>query len=450
MTHPLIQQAFDLFEKRGVSGTQHVVFAKNAAGILPELLQKLGVQPSKLLVLHDPITFDVAAKRILESFERAAWPAASFCCEGADKEPPACTETYVDTVIDALRDVAFDRVLAVGSGTVTDIGKLVAQSRGLDMISFATAPSMNGYTSKIAAILKDGVKQTVPSVAPQICIADPVILANSPREMVGAGAGDAYSRFVAKSDWKLSHLLHSATYDPQLAELLSDASALLRTVPHEMANEPQRAITNLAVVLYVTGLAQQAALPGTQASGGEHLVSHYLDMLAGHPDFSHTSDLHGRQVAVGTIFTAHLYEALDDIDFHSLNVDSLVASHPTPDELSEHLRQHFLGLAEPVLQRALANYPTRQELRARLPAYQKSNVDLRADVMSPWVDAATLTAELQACGAPTTFAEIGVPPQLRANTITNCQHVRNRFTCLHLASELYPSDKVMIEIAEQM
>lgn len=450
MTHILIQQAFELFEKRGVSGTQHVVLSEHAAANFAELIRTLDVQPQKLLVLHDPITFEVAAREIITSLERAGWSTLDYCCDTPNGTPPACTDSYVAGVIADLRDVSFDRVLAVGSGTITDVGKLVAQSRGIDMISFATAPSMNGYTSKIAAILKDGVKQTVPCIAPQICIADPAILAAAPQTMIGAGAGDAYSRFVAKSDWKLSHLLHDATYDPLLAQLLTEASTLLRTVPGEIVSDPQEAITNLSVVLYVTGLAQQAALPGTQASGGEHLVSHYLDMLAGHPDFSHTSDLHGRQVAVGTIITAHLYEALGSVDLHALPIDDLVASHRTPDELSKHLQQHFRGLAKPVIKRALANYPTRPELRARLREYQFSDLDLQSDVMNPWLDADMLTAELRACGAPTTFAEIGVSSRLRADTVTHCRHVRDRFTCLHLASELYPNNDALLEIAEKM
>jgi glycerol-1-phosphate dehydrogenase [NAD(P)+] len=44
------------------------------------------------------------------------------------------------------------------------------------------------------------------------------------------------------------------------------------------------------------------------ASGGEHLLSHTLDMMAARDGVSH--DLHGRQVGVGTVFSAALYERL--------------------------------------------------------------------------------------------------------------------------------------------
>ena len=41
------------------------------------------------------------------------------------------------------------------------------------------------------------------------------------------------------------------------------------------------------------------------ASGGEHLLSHTLDMMAEVRGESH--DLHGRQVGIGTVLSAALY-----------------------------------------------------------------------------------------------------------------------------------------------
>jgi glycerol-1-phosphate dehydrogenase [NAD(P)+] len=44
-------------------------------------------------------------------------------------------------------DPGVDAVVAVGSGTINDICKMVALGRGCPEVVFATAPSMNGYTS---------------------------------------------------------------------------------------------------------------------------------------------------------------------------------------------------------------------------------------------------------------------------------------------------------------
>ena len=48
---------------------------------------------------------------------------------------------------------------------------------------------------------------------------------------------------------------------------------------------------------------QGSSLP---ASGGEHLVSHTLDMMSHVDGVPH--DLHGRQVGVSTILVAAMYE----------------------------------------------------------------------------------------------------------------------------------------------
>jgi len=57
----------------------------------------------------------------------------------------------------------------------------------------------------------------------------------------------------------------------------------------------------------------------TPASGGEHLISHSLDMMSALDGVSH--DLHGRQVGVGTILAGELYRRV-------LAVESPVLSEP--------------------------------------------------------------------------------------------------------------------------
>ena len=58
------------------------------------------------------------------------------------------------------------RLLAVGSGVVTDIVRYAAHLEDLDFISVPTAASMDGYASTVAALQIDGVKVTYSARAP--------------------------------------------------------------------------------------------------------------------------------------------------------------------------------------------------------------------------------------------------------------------------------------------
>jgi glycerol-1-phosphate dehydrogenase [NAD(P)+] len=448
--HPLLRKAFDLLDERDVSGTQRVVISASVEDEISDHMRENGLSPTSILVLFDDHTRDAIGERTLHTLKHAGWDLQPYQVATRKEPPPACTDRTMKKITDDLRDRSFDQVLTVGSGTITDMGKLIAAQREMPVISVATAASMNGYTSKISAILKDGVKQTVPSVAPKLCFADPRVLADAPPRMTGSGAGDAYSRFVASADWKLSHLLHDTVYDARLAELLGEAAQTLRTVPAEIGENRTEAVTELAVVLYVTGLAQQAALPNTQASGGEHLVSHYLDMIGGHEDFDHKPDLHGRQVAVGTVYASHVYEAAAGIDLSDLPVSELCSRHLSREDLRARLDHHFRGLSAAVVPRAMANYPNADEYRERLKQYPSKMESLRSSVMEPWLDAHAIAAELQACGAPTTFSEIGVSEELALDTIRYCRHVRNRYTILHLASELGVHPGTTSQVATDM
>lgn len=62
-------------------------------------------------------------------------------------------------------------------------------------------------------------------------------------------------------------------------------------------------------------------------SGGEHLISHYIDMT--HHAFGTPNDLHGCQVGVATLATAFLYEKLLAIDPQTIDMNDLVAHRPS-------------------------------------------------------------------------------------------------------------------------
>jgi glycerol-1-phosphate dehydrogenase [NAD(P)+] len=187
-------------------------------------------------------------------------------------------------------------VVAVGSGTLTDIVRYAAHSAGCDFISVPTAASMDGYASGVAALERDGVKLTVPARAPAAIFADPRIAAAAPVELTRAGIGDVLAKATARVDWLAAHLLYGEDWralEP-LPEL--DIDALL-------AGDID-AVAGLLRALIESGLAMAAVGSSRPASGCEHHASHLWDLLAARG--ARPRALHGLQVGYATGFAMRL------------------------------------------------------------------------------------------------------------------------------------------------
>jgi len=187
-------------------------------------------------------------------------------------------------------------LVAVGSGTLTDVVRYAAHSAGCDFVSVPTAASMDGYASSVAAMERDGVKLTLQARAPAAIFADPRIAAAAPTELTRAGIGDLLAKSIARADWLAAHLLYGEDWralEP-LPEL--DVAALLAG-DVDAAAELLRGLIDSGLVM--------AAVGGSRpASGCEHHASHFWDLLAGRG--LRPRALHGLQVGYATGFAMRL------------------------------------------------------------------------------------------------------------------------------------------------
>ncbi|MBC7122092.1 MAG: iron-containing alcohol dehydrogenase, partial [Pseudothermotoga sp.] len=133
------------------------------------------------------------------------------------------TMENVEKVMSQLRS---DLIVSVGSGSLTDIAKYAAHLAGKSFSCFPTAPSVDGYTSSVAAILIKNEKTTVQAVVPQKVVVDMNVVSEAPLDLLRAGVGDIAAKVTARLDWMLSNLL---TEEPicefaweELRDLLND------------------------------------------------------------------------------------------------------------------------------------------------------------------------------------------------------------------------------------
>jgi glycerol-1-phosphate dehydrogenase [NAD(P)+] len=187
-------------------------------------------------------------------------------------------------------------LVAVGSGTLTDIVRYAAQLAGCEFFSVPTAASMDGYASGVAAMERAGVKLTLPARAPAGIFADPRIAARAPVELTRAGIGDLLGKATARVDWLATHLLYGEDWR-QLPPLPSlDIEALL-------AGDVE-AVADLLRGLIASGIVMAEVGSSRPASGCEHHTSHLWDLLAGRG--LRPRALHGLQVGYATGFAMRL------------------------------------------------------------------------------------------------------------------------------------------------
>ncbi len=203
-------------------------------------------------------------------------------------------------------------IIAVGAGTINDLGKYAANAHGLDYWAVPTAPSMNGYTSSIAAVKIRGVKRTLPARPPRAVYAHPRVVREAPLRLRQSGFCDILAKSVSDTDWQTESMLFSGSYCPLPSAVATGSESAYLPFPEKIRDGDEDAVTGLFDGLLLSGVAMTLAGSSAPASGGEHLVSHVLDMREGLT--GRKPELHGLQVAAGVILSAVCYRKLAELD----------------------------------------------------------------------------------------------------------------------------------------
>ena len=371
----------------------------------------------RLAVVSDRNTHAALAGRI----ERALAACATVKPVSFDASPHADVATT-----ELLREVCrgVDALVAVGSGTINDLCKYAAALDRKPYIVFATAPSMNGYTSASAAITVDGHKQSLPAAAPRGVFIDLEVLAGAPARMIRAGLGDSLCRSTAQADWLLSHRLLGTPYRSAPFALLAADEAMLFDAPDALFGGNIEAMLALARTLVLSGLGMTLAGGSYPASQGEHLISHYLDMFSPPERGVY---LHGEQVGVATLTMARLQQAMLGAAAPRLR--------PTSVDRQELVRR-FGDEIGPSCWDAFIKKPVGAAAVAALDERVAASWDaIRSELAAVTVPAARIARVLERAGCPATPAAIGVTPEFYARAVRNARFLRDRYTFLDLADD---------------
>jgi glycerol-1-phosphate dehydrogenase [NAD(P)+] len=195
--------------------------------------------------------------------------------------------------------------------------KLAAHRAGIPYVCVATAPSMDGYLSANAGLIRDNVKTSNYNLRPAVAvIADAALLATAPFDMIRSGVGDAIGKFSANADWMLSHLVFGDHYCLRSWKMIEKEISAL--VAMDDAPDSPAFADRLIRTLLITGIVMQMLGHSQPASGSEHHFSHSIE-IAGYAESGHAPSSHGLQVALGSAYSMELYrrffEEAETLDF---------------------------------------------------------------------------------------------------------------------------------------
>ena len=320
-----------------------------------------------------------------------------------------------------------EALIAVGSGTINDLCKYATYLDGRRYSVFATAPSMNGYTSSTASITLDsGLKTTQNAHAAKGVFIDIEVSSQAPQYLIGAGLGDSLCRPTAQVDWYFSHVLLGTRYAtaPYLLQEADEAEALRRTADmgrgeHDSIGYLQRLLTLGGLGIAVVGMSH----PGSM---GEHQISHWIDSFAGG---RHPGTVHGQQVGVASITMARLQDWLLSRE------EAPRIRGWQPDEAAIRAR-YPAAAVEDCLKASRAKAMDADKAAAFNHHLAEIWPQLRQTLRAMMLPPEEMAAHLRAAGGGATYDEIGLERGLYIDALRHCREMRDRYSLLDLADDM--------------
>lgn len=289
---------------------------ENALERLPEICSKLGLE--RLYVFSGPTDTREIAETVIKILANSEY------ITPYQKIPVpiyAATEQNAIYVAQLLKRQKARGAVAVGGGVPIDVVKAGSHRMKIPYITIPTSPSNDSPASPTAS-LRRGTKYFYSTrVDPPIAVVEDLsILVNAPIESFRNGAGEVISKYSSVRDFEIARSFSRRFREKYPESLVRDferrmieaTDGLSKKIDEmidmnvnlqdrnseyvkEFVSKIVEGINTSGIIMCLMGNTQMA-------SGGEHLISHSIDMLQEYPG------PHGQQCGMGTILTSYILE----------------------------------------------------------------------------------------------------------------------------------------------
>lgn len=330
-----------------------------------------------------------------------------------------------------------DLIIGIGSGVIQDLCKYVSFIMKLPYFIIATAPSMDGYASKGAALIIGNMKVTYDAHVPTVIIGDTDILKDAPLDMIKSGYGDIIGKYSCLNDWKLSCLINGEYFCDFVYNLTHEMAERISRMGKALLRREPETIEQLTEALIITGIAMAYVGNSRPASGSEHHMSHFFEVtgIMNNEEYF----MHGIDVAYSAVYTQGLREQI-------LALDKPRQQLFDEAEWRQKITEIYGSVAEGVikLQNSVGSYKT-----SRFDTYAKKWEDIR-EVLREAPSKDTMVGLLENIGLDIADFEKTYSAEKIQNAIWFAKDLKDRYTILRLYYDLfYKSDDRGLEKANR-
>ncbi len=382
----------------------------------------------RLVIVADDNTYNAIGDRVERALQKnSIKPHTLVLHENGD--PIIASARSVLDVLIALES-GTEIVVAVGSGTITDIVRFISHRTRLPFISIPSAASVDAYSSITTSIMVEGVKRSLKAKQPKAIFASIDTLSKAPQTMAAAGFGDMLAKYTAIADWKLAHLLVGEPCDDCIVQSIKAALQQCIDNVKGLGIHSAQDIQSLMEGLFVSGICMAMAKNSRPAAGSEHSLAHFWEMT--HQKRDKPLALHGTRTGVATGVIAGIYEQLRNLSYQEVESRVQVATLP---QISKEVAgiQDVYGESGPEI---------RDNGFSFLEMSQTDFQQLKKNILINWDEIVAIASEvpsrerivslLHQAKSVSDPLEIGITEEQVSQALRWSSYLRDRFTVLEL------------------
>ncbi len=190
--------------------------------------------------------------------------------------------------------------------------------------------------------------------------------------------------------------------------------------------------------LVLSGIAMSYTKNSRPASGSEHHLSHYWEMM-----FMFQGEkpvLHGRKVGVGTVEVCKIYESLINSEIDFKRARELAKSFSLTD-WEEDIKGAYSKASEGVIElERCAHKNSSENVLKRIDYYENHWDEIKDFVSKNLPDSHYISSILEKLNAPSKHEDIGISEKLYNSSVVYAKELRNRLGLLQILYDLKIND----------
>ena len=328
-----------------------------------------------------------------------------------------------------------DLILAVGSGTISDIAKMVSRTLDIPNWCVPTAPSVDAYSSGTSALKLPYRPKSEPARPAEVILADLGVLEKAPRVLFLSGIGDLLAKYLSYLDWRLSAQITGEYICEQTARLCLDSARQAIKAVATLSRKGREEVRSLTDAILLSGLAMQALVNSRPAASAEHTIAHFWEL--DHAVGAHDLELHGMLVGMSSRILLLLYRevygdsSLWDFDLED-RLERLEAETGWEQALGPEVQPFHRQMREEMEARVISPGMYRKRLEnARIQ--RQSIMDLAEDLLAELERA---VGTLAAIDFPFRLSDYRLDAKRAFVPLRYVRFLRNRYSTFNLIHEL--------------